>query len=660
MNQGLILKNPIKGVPNIDLCGGNNMFNSKILSYALGGLLLSTAAVSATAYASSYEYYPKKLHVSSASGASHARFPASNVIDNNRGFRSRFASRANPDDLVLNLGTARRVEDIKVAWGRGHKRSFKFEIAVRANEYVEWSTVYTGQSTGKTRAFETYYLPETTAQLVRIRGLSNSKNTPWTDITEVEVYGQDLPNYGGVVAYEGTEGVSDTFLGSLTGEADYNGRGDEYDQVNYEGSLEDYRIVEADEAGTYLVYKPKTGNDVLVSIDGIHFPDTGETFDIKKFSAPVTPEKPEEDNSTGLTHFGEPITLVGANIPWSTDAGFSSDFGGFNDLNIEAYENRFEQIQAAGGNSARIWLHTTAQVTPAINEDGRVIGLSNVTSDEVVLEQLRSVLDAAWEDGIVVTFSLFSFDMFCDAYGDDFGYTSVQDLERHTDMIETNYDTYIDNALLPIVTGLKDHPGLFAYEVFNEPEGAILNMTGAGHFCPDEANVAGDGLTFPLSLTGAQRFVNRVAAAVHEADPNAKVTTSTHTNFFDSFSNETLTSQQGADQDGTLDFYELHFYPSYDNAPYLTDASVYNADRPIIIGEFDLEDVEQESNFQTTPEQSISAMLNNGYAGAWPWSLATGNVTGIQAAITAGSSRAIDRDAVEACIASRDSSCYKE
>jgi len=603
----------------------------------------------------------EELHVVSASGVGHSRFPASNTLDNDLNFESRFASRENPDDLFLNLGVVSRIEDVEVAWGRGDDRTYTFEIATRATENGNWNTVFSGNSSGSSDQFERYDVNDTDAQYVRIRGLSNSAGSAWTNITETQVFGRSLLQNGQIAAYEGTPNISDTFLGFLTGQADYNGRGTEYDQIDYEGSPQDYRVEEADEAGTFLVFKPDGGNDVLVSIDGLFFEGSGEQFNIEDL-VDAPPNGGGGGDPEGLEHFGEPITLVGANIAWSNDAGFSADFGGFNPLNIGAYRNRFDQIEAAGGNSARIWLHTTAQVTPAINQSGVVTGLSNFTTDQVVLDQLRDVLDEAWDRGIVVTFSLFSFDMFCDTYSDDFSYTSIQDMERHRLMIENNFNSYINNALTPIVNALRDHPGLFAYEVFNEPEGAIRNMTGAGHFCTDEASMPGDGLTFGPSLSGVQRFVNRVAAAVHDADPNVKVTTSTHTDFFDAFSNQTLTSQAGADPDGTLDFYELHFYETYENPPYSTNANVYNADRPIIIGEYDLEQVQQESSFTVAPRDSITEMINNGYAGGWPWSLVTGNVGDIQQAISdvPNRLREIDRAAVEQCINTRDSSCYNE
>ena len=75
----------------------------------------------------------------------------------------------------------------------------------------------------------------------------------------------------------------------------------------------------------------------------------------------------------------------------------------------------------------------------------------------------------------------------------------------------------------------------------------------------------------------------------------------------------------------------------------------------------DRADVRQESRFQTDRTGSLSAIINQGYVGAWPWSLLNDNLGQIDAAIlNLASDTAIDRVAVEACIETRDRSCYKQ
>ena len=560
--------------------------------------------------------------------------------------------------MFLELEDISNIEAINIAWGRGRNRSNEFEIATRASELAPWTTVFEGQSSGTSEQFETYDVTDSIAQFIRIRGLSNSLGISSTYITEVQALGRVSSENDEDVPAQSDDDNSDENNESSSPQNDEESSPEDNDGSS---SSDGNGSPPVDESGNST---PNEDDTPPIEDESNSTPDEDNIppADDESSSSPDEDDNPSQDDLAKLEHFGEPITLVGANIPWSSDSGFSSDFGWYSPLDIASYRNRFDRLQQAGANSARVWVHTTSQVTPDVNPDGFVIGLSHISSDEVVVNQLKSVLDEAWARGIVVTFSLFSFDMFCDSYGDDFGYNSYLDIERHRVMVEENYQTYIDNALNPIVTGLKDHPGLFAYEVFNEVEGAIPNMTQAGHFCPDEPNVPGDGLNFPLSLAGAQKFVNRVAAAVHELDPNVKVTTATHTDFFEAFSNETLTSQPEADPNGTLDFYELHHYPFFQNPPYITNASVYNADRPIIIGEFVIGDVQQESQFQVTGVNSISSVIDNGYAGAWPWSLITDFDGEIDAAISTvpAENRALDQAAVEACIQSRDSACYKQ
>ena len=78
---------------------------------------------------------------------------------------------------------------------------------------------------------------------------------------------------------------------------------------------------------------------------------------------------------------------------------------------------------------------------------------------------------------------------------------------NHIDLFynDEKLQSYLDNALIPMVQGLSDHPALAAWEVINEPEGA----TQLGQTDPDPCfdlthldNVIRDGEN-PPGWTGA-------------------------------------------------------------------------------------------------------------------------------------------------------------
>lgn len=451
-----------------------------------------------------------------------------------------------------------------------------------------------------------------------------------------------LVNGKNIVIYQGAE-ISEVFPGFLIGNGLYSGD-DGVDKVEYEGLPDQYTFKLQDDGGSVNVIKPNGDVDQLLSIERISFGRNGIDYNIEDLLPAARVVDPNQ-----LFHFGEPVSLVGANIPWSDDSRFSSDFGrsdGFGnpDTNLIGFQAKFDEIVQNGGNSARIWLHTTAQITPNIDIKSRTVGLSRELTNQQVIAQLEAVLDSAWDRGILVTFSLFSFDMLCDHYENDFGYTGS--MVRNRRMLKFKPELYFDNALTPMVNGLKDHPALFAYEIFNEPEGAYSERV----FCETSQ---------PLNKYIAARFVNNAAAVIHALDPNVKVTTSTHTDLVNDFSNATLLSLDGANPAGTLDFYELHWYAGWGKDPFTTPVSSYNLDRPIIIGEFDVEQAAAVSSMQS--EDAISVVLGNGYSGAWPWSLATlDDAQPIREAISEAQVTPIDKVAIETCIRDKTSDCYLE
>ncbi len=129
------------------------------------------------------------IHNATDSGHGHRNYPASNTIDASLHWSSRWAASGSPVNLKLDLGSIQKVTEVGISWGRGGERVFTFEIWARKVIGESWTKVYDDVSTGITSSIEVYNITDIDAQEVRIKTFSNSADTNWTDIKEVEIYG---------------------------------------------------------------------------------------------------------------------------------------------------------------------------------------------------------------------------------------------------------------------------------------------------------------------------------------------------------------------------------------------------------------------------------------------------------------------------------------
>jgi hypothetical protein len=173
---------------------------------------------------------------------------------------------------------------------------------------------------------------------------------------------------------------------------------------------------------------------------------------------------------------------------------------------------------------------------------------------------------------------------------------------------DTNRQAYIDNYLTPLVAALKGYPGLYSWEIFNEPEG--MGPNGWATYRTTEAYI--------------QKSVNWFAAAIHSADPNALVTNGSQT--FDYCSNisgktnyysDTALRNAGGKQNGTLDFYEVHYYTSNGTSDscFMHPASYWGLDKKLVMGEFYAATTDG-----VAQDNTYTYLYTNGYNGAWAWS----------------------------------------
>src|SRR6185369_6689071 len=194
-------------------------------------------------------------------------------------------------------------------------------------------------------------------------------------------------------------------------------------------------------------------------------------------------------NSDGVCR---PAFASGVNVAW---VKFAADIPG---PTISKFTEIFKNVKASGGSAVRWWFHTTGMTTPGYDGSGKAKAISN---DNIA--DLKKILDAAHAEGVGLVISLWSFGML------DSDQTTDATVRANNKLLlenDTNRQAYIDNVLTPMVTALKGYPGLYAWEIFNEPEG--MSSDHGGWTKPDT------GRTPSVNL---QKTVNWFTAAIHTA-----------------------------------------------------------------------------------------------------------------------------------------------
>lgn len=359
------------------------------------------------------------------------------------------------------------------------------------------------------------------------------------------------------------------------------------------------------------------------------------------------------DAQSRISFNNQNLFMSGSNVGWIS---FANDFGP-SSMRISDFKNYFKQFSEAGGNSIRIWMHTTGANTPAFSSDGMVTGPGVGMTDDI-----KAILDAAWEYKVGLMLCLWSFDMQRKTIG-----SSLLAKTKKILMDSVATRSYINNALIPMVQAAKGHPALLSWEVFNEPEGMSVEFGWK------------DITTTEIPMLNIQRFTNMVAGAIHRTDPDAKVTNGawsfyamTDMNYsskispilmYDGLSTEEKSTIQkqieekyniylsfdqikenfvkvlansnyyrddrliaaGGDQKGTLDFYCVHYYASNFGtglSPFHHPYKDWGLDKPLIVAEFRVED-----SRGVKYQDLFTNLIQNGYAGAmtWYWDYPTDN-----------------------------------
>lgn len=329
-----------------------------------------------------------------------------------------------------------------------------------------------------------------------------------------------------------------------------------------------------------------------------------------------TPDTGGGNSSGRIMYNGQAVYLSGFNIAWFSFAG---DFG--NGVNEPELRRALEDVSGAGGNSLRWWMHTDGSSSPGW---GLVNGQRRVTNPGgTTVADLRRALDIAAEYNVYIIPALWSFDML---RNNDFRNPPTQDNYRllSNDVV---LQSYIDNALVPMVTELNKHPQLIAWELFNEPE----NMTESWFYQAD------DYFGGPVpTREQLQRTQAKMAAAIHRtAIANgevALVTTGSKSmgkynsdvaGGYNWYRDDRMIAAADGDAMAVLDFYEPHYYNNEGRngawSPFHHDANYWGVDKPIVIGEFYVDKALDVLGERVEGVDMCNTLAAKGYAGGWPW-----------------------------------------
>lgn len=120
--------------------------------------------------------------------------------------------------LRLDLGTAKKVDKIKIAWYQGDKRSNHFEITTAEVQGGAFTSQLKTDSVKGSTALQEYTIsPANPVRYIRIIGHGNTQND-WISISEVEVWGPDVPS-----TVPGTGSGGDAGSGGVTPGGDSGG-----------------------------------------------------------------------------------------------------------------------------------------------------------------------------------------------------------------------------------------------------------------------------------------------------------------------------------------------------------------------------------------------------------------------------------------------------
>jgi hypothetical protein len=282
--------------------------------------------------------------------------------------------------------------------------------------------------------------------------------------------------------------------------------------------------------------------------------------------------------------------LLGINYPW---LNYGTDFGtnnwghsGLSEPNQRAQlDHDFSDLQQHGFRVVRWFLFCDGRSGIQTNPDGTVKGI-----DPYVFKDLDVAVQMAYKHHIMIVFVLFDFSLVQPvATGADSGSAPVQ-MGGHPDFVSKPCirQTLLDNVVKPVLQRYGKNGAIVSWEVINEPEWVMRTPGSHAHEIAEPDMV---------------EFVRQVAQLVHQNTAQAVTLGSANRKWLHLWTNV------------GLDYFQFHHYPSMEwSQPYNLPAAALGLDKPVLIGEF------PSQGSKRSVSSYLDLALQNGYAGAFPWS----------------------------------------
>jgi hypothetical protein len=285
---------------------------------------------------------------------------------------------------------------------------------------------------------------------------------------------------------------------------------------------------------------------------------------------------------------GQEAFLFGANYPWYN---YGTDFGenawGYSGVAAKRgdIDADFEKMSEMGIRVVRWFVFVDGRAAPEFSEDGSVIGV-----DDKVFDDLDTALDIAQNHNIRLILVLLDFHWLAPQTKDDKGVI----MGGHSDIIENQdkRESFFQNALMPLMQRYGKNPYILSWEVINEPEWAI-----------DDPSTRPNKDLKLVSLKAMQSFVSDTANFIHQNGGKWVTVGSASRTWWNLWENT------------GLNICQFHYYDTLTDSPIDFPYEKMSTNLPCIVGEFPT------AKTALTSDDYYQTIINNGYAGAFPWSL---------------------------------------